>query len=108
MAIPNEEGEYEGRKDFLRKYRLPTVEQLIAGRKGMWIAHAKRCEDTLTLQLFKDAEEENDDWWRSLKRELGWLNTTPEAIREIYDLKAAIRRVFHPEGDDASDKNESR
>ena len=91
------EGNYEKEENFLKRYKIEQLENLIARRKAVWLGHATRGKDDFSLGVFEKAKEENDEWWKSLTSEMGKFNTTPEEVMGMADNPASIKSLFDNE-----------
>ena len=80
---------------FLARFKLDTVDQIIARRKATWVAHILRGNDENAKKTLQEAEAENNFWWKAYVAELGFFGCTPEDVKEKAQKgKREIRKLF--------------
>ena len=88
-------GKMETNDYFLARYKLDTVDQIIARRKATWVAHILRGNDENAKKTLREAETENNYWWRAYVAELGIFGCKPEDVIEKAQSRAEIRKLFN-------------
>ena len=88
-------GKMETNDYFLARYKLDTVDQIIARRKATWVAHILRGNDEDAKKTLREAETENNYWWRAYVAELGIFGCKPEDVIEKAQSRAEIRKLFN-------------
>jgi hypothetical protein len=89
-----ENGKYETPSSFLARYNLDEVKTMIVQRKAVWLGHAKRANDKISLAAFQDAKNSKSGWWTNLVGELGSFGTTPEEIISMAQQPTKIKLIF--------------
>ena len=87
-------GKMEKNEYFLARFKLDTVDQIIARRKATWVAHILRGNDENSKKTLQEAEAENNFWWKAYVAELGIFGCTPEDVKEKAQNRAEIRKLF--------------
>ena len=88
-------GKMETNEYFLARYKLDTVDQILARRKATWVAHVLRGNDENAKKTLREAESENNYWWKAYVAELGIFGCTPEDVKEKAQSRAEIRKLFN-------------
>ena len=88
------EGVRETVEQFMDRHGLPSVDAHLAGRKAVWLGHAKRNKDELMLQAFEEAKNDGHTWWNTLSTEVGKFDVTPEWVYENAENRGLIRGKF--------------
>ena len=87
-------GKLETNEHFLARFKLDTVDQIIALRKATWVAHILRGNDEHAKKTLQEAEAENNYWWKAYVAELGIFGCKPEDVKEKAQSRAEIRKLF--------------
>ena len=66
-------------------------------KQAVWLGHAKRGEDELSLYEFEESKKSEDGWWKMLEENLKQFRTTPEWILESAEKPTEIKKKFEAE-----------
>ena len=66
----------------------------MAGRKAVWLGHAKRNKDEMMLEAFGREKNNDEAWWTTLVAELGKFDVTPDWIFGNAENRELTRRKF--------------
>ena len=83
-----EDGAIESPNAFLTRHNLEEVETLITRRKAVWMAHAERGRDEITLEAMEKERTENTRWWRTYAEDLARFGLTPDLVKQYKDNDA--------------------
>ena len=81
----------ETREEFFARHKMEPVEALLANRRAMWLAHAKRNKDDMMNRAFEKAENENSAWWIDLGNDLQRFDVDQKWILENAEKRGLIR-----------------
>ena len=81
-------------EQFMDRHGLPSVDAHLAGRKAIWLGHAKRNKDELMLEAFEEVKNGEHQWWNTLTTDVGKFDVTPEWVFENAENRGLIRGKF--------------